>query len=86
MATNYVVLNLFSNFPLWNSGFTQRSIYVYLRYTIQNYQTVTCNPWYATAYSDPSSNSWYYEISSSTGNFPIVEYQLPFLYVINFPT
>lgn len=72
MASNYVLLNLFSDFPAWNSGFRQRSIYVYLRYTIQNYQTVNSNSWSATAYSHASSNSWYYEISTSTGNFPIV--------------
>lgn len=86
MGSNYVTLNMFNNFPTWDNGFTQRSIYIYLRYTISNGQTVASNNWNAYAYTDTSSTSWYYAVSYAVGNFPIVEYQLPFLYVINFPT
>jgi hypothetical protein len=86
MGSSYVILNMMSGFPTWNSTFTSRSIYVYLRYTILNSKTVSSNNWNAYAYTDPSSNSWYGAVSYAVGNFPIVEYQLPFLYVINFPT
>lgn len=68
----YMILNLFTDFPAWNNGFTQRSIYVYIRYQIANSQTVQSNNWYAYAYADPSSQSSSYEISYATGNFPIV--------------
>jgi hypothetical protein len=85
MATNFVVLNLFSNFPTWNNGFTQRSIYVYLRYTIANGQMGTSGTWSASAYTHASSNAYQYIVSTATGNFPIVEYITPFLQVVNFP-
>jgi hypothetical protein len=86
MGSNYIILNLFSNFPAWTNAITQRSIYIYIRYTILNSKTVQSNDWYAYAYTDPSSSSSIYAVSYATGHFPIVEYQLPFLYVINFPT
>ena len=86
MSSTSIVLNMFSDFPAWNSATTQRSIYVYVRYTILNSKTVSSNNWQAYAYADPSSQSSNYYVSYAVGNFPIVEYQLPYLYVINFPT
>jgi len=86
VSSNSVVLNLQSDFPAWTANFTQRKIYVYLKYSIANSQTVQSNNWYAYAYTDPSSTTSYYLVSQAQGNFPIVEYQSPFLYVINFPT
>lgn len=85
MGSNYVVLNLQSDFPAWDTGFTQRNIYVYLSFQIANSQMVNSNNWYAYAYTDPSSTSNNYMVSQAVGKFPIVNYQLPFLYVINFP-
>ena len=72
MSGNYVVLNLQSDFPTWDAGFTQRSIYIYLKFTIANYKTVSSNAWYAYAYTDASSQSSNYLVSQATGNFNIV--------------
>ena len=74
-----------SDFPTWNDNFTQRDIFIYLRYTISNSKTVSSNNWYVYTYSALTYSSWYM-ISQATGNFPIVEYLTPYLYVINFPT
>lgn len=55
-----VQLNLFTDFPSFADDFTQRTILIYLRYTISNGQTVASNTWTARAYSDPSSTSSMY--------------------------
>lgn len=83
LGGNYVMLNLQSDFPTWTANFTGRSINVYLRYTILTSQMSYSNYWYARAYTEPSSTSWYYQVSQATGRFSIVEYQTPFLYVIS---
>jgi len=83
LTNSWIMLNMQSDFPAWTSNFTGRSIYVYLRYTIQNYQTAYSNYWTVQAYAHPSSTSWYYLVSQGTGRFSIVEYQLPYLYVIS---
>jgi hypothetical protein len=83
MSSNSVTLNLQSDFPTWTSNFTQRNILVYLRFTIATSQMNFGNSWTAYAYSDPSSTSTQYLISQATGLFPIVNYQLPYLYIIN---
>jgi hypothetical protein len=83
MGSRWVRINLQSDFPVWNSGFINRKIYVYLRYTISNGQYNYGTNWTATAYADPSSTSSNYLIAQANGRFAIVEYQLPYLYVIS---
>ncbi len=72
-----------ADFPAWNSNFTGRSVFIYLKYTISNGQTNFGNYWLAKTYTDPSSTSSNYLVSQATGRFAIVEYLLPYLYVIS---
>lgn len=83
MASTWLKINLQSDFPTWTPSFTARSIYVYLRYTISNAQTNFGNYWNAQAFTDPTSTATNYLVSQATGRFPIVEYLLPYLYVIS---
>ena len=79
----YVTLN--SDHPTWQSNFTQREVYVYLRYTINDAQFTTSNNWYVYTYSSLTTNT-NDRISQASGSFPIQEFQSPYLYVLNFPT
>jgi hypothetical protein len=72
MSSNWVRINLQSDFPTWNSNFTSRNIYIYLKYQIANSKTVQSNSWTAYSYTDPTSTSWYYLVSQATGLFPIL--------------
>lgn len=86
MGSTWVRVNLQSDFPSWTSNFTGRSLFIYLRYTISNGQYNYGNNWTARAYADVSSTSSNYLISQATGRFAIVEYLLPYLYVISLYT
>ena len=83
MNSRWIQLNLQSDFPAWTANFTGRSIYVYLRYTILNSQTTYSNYWTAKSFAHSSSNNTNYLIAQGTGRFSILEYQLPYLYVIS---
>ena len=83
MSSQWLKINLQSDFPAWTSNFTGRPIFLYLRYTIADYKTNNGNTWTAAAYTHLTSTSSDYRVSRATGNFPIVEYLLPFLYVIS---
>ena len=83
MGSTWLKLNMQSDFPTWTSNFTGRSIFLYLRYTISNGQTNFGNYWYAEGYTHATSTSWYYRVSRANGRFAIVEYLLPYLYVIS---
>ncbi len=86
MATNYVKINLQADYPEWTANFTGRSMFIYLRYTINNAQNGYSNYWNAYTYTDSSSTSTYYQVSHATGRFPIVQYLLPYLYVLSLYT
>ncbi|CAM5999585.1 unnamed protein product [Sphagnum balticum] len=81
-----VRLNMQSDFPAWQSEFINRTIIVYLKYQILTGLGSSCGMWTATTYTDPTSTNIDYTVSVAQGNFNIVPYQLPYLYVINFPT
>jgi hypothetical protein len=83
MTTNWIKINLQSDFPAWTSNFTSRSVYVYLRYTISNSQVSYSNYWTSQSYADSSNTNSNYLVAQGTGRFAIVEYQLPYLYVIS---
>ena len=86
MGSNWVMINMQSDFPKWTSAFTSKSIFIYLRYTISNGQVTNGNYWYAYSYTHPTSTSSNYLVSQAQGRFPIVEYQLPYLYVLSLYT
>ncbi len=83
MASNWIKINLQTDFPAWTANYTSRSIFVYLRYVIANYQTVNSNYWTAQAFANPTNTNSNFLVAQGTGRFAIVEYQLPFLYVIS---
>ena len=83
MGNTWLKLNMQSDFPAWTSNHTGRSIFLYLRYTISNGQTNFGNYWYAEGYTHATSTTWYYRVSRANGRFAIVEYLLPYLYVIS---
>lgn len=71
-GTNYVMLNMQSDFPAWTADFTGRSIFIYLRYVINDNQFNYGNNWTAQAYAHPSSTSYFYLVSQGSGRFKIV--------------
>ena len=83
MSTRNVRLAMQSDFPDWTNNFTGRSVFIYLRYTIQNYQNNQGNWWYANAYTHLTSRDNYYYVAQAKGRFDIVNYELPFLFVIS---
>lgn len=86
MSSTYIVLNMQSNFPTWNSTFTNRKVIIHIRYTIPDWYGAVSPTWYVRSYSHPTSNSGIYQISQATGTFNILNYQSPFLYKVNFNT
>lgn len=86
MGSRWVKLNKQSDFPSWNSTYTARSIFIYLRYTISNGQYNYGNYWNAYSYTHLTSTSSNYLVAQANGRFPIVEYLLPYLYVISLYT
>ena len=86
MSSRWVKLNKQSDFPAWTSDHTARSIFIYLRYTISDGQNNYGNYWNAYAYTHATSTSSDYLVSQAQGRFAIVEYLLPYLYVISLYT
>lgn len=72
MGSNWVKINMQSDFPAWTSAFTSKSVFVYLRYTISNGQVSYGNYWYAYTYTHATSTSSDYLVSQATGRFAIV--------------
>ena len=73
------------NFPDWDTSFYNRNVVIYLKYTISNSKSGNSNYWYAYAYTTNAVNTDYL-VSRAQGYFPIIEYQSPYIYKVNFPT
>ena len=56
-----------------------------MKYTISNSKSGNSNYWYAAAYTSTSVNNDY-RVSQASGYFPIIEYQSPYIYKIDFWT
>jgi hypothetical protein len=86
MSSQWVKINFQSDFPTWTAAQTAKSIFIYLRYTISNGQLTNGQYWNAYAYTHATSTSSDYLVAQATGRFAIVEYLLPYLYVISLYT
>jgi hypothetical protein len=57
MSTGYIQLIKQKDFPAWDSGFINRKVIIYLKYTIATSVAVACSDWVATAYTGLSVSS-----------------------------
>ena len=86
IGTRSLYLRKQANFPEWDSNHTNKKIVIYLKYTISNSKSGNSNYWYARAYTTTSTTSTDYRVAEAYGLFPIIEYQSPYIYKIDFWT
>ncbi len=85
MSTGYIQLIKQKDFPAWDSGFINRKVIIYLKYTIATSVAVACSDWVATAYTGLSVSSSNV-VSQAKGFFNVDQFISPSINAINFPT